>query len=565
MAKLDKLISDIRIEIADREQEIWESDEIIRAIEKCVSLMSRFIPRRAIVEDTIIRSITGETLTIASSTGTLAYKPISVGSVSITGKTLDTDYRIDYLTGVVTEIGSKLPDGDYTVSYILDSYMIDISTLLPDYIKVERVEYPVGETPLSLITFDIFGDILVLRQGGTALSDDNHIRLVYLCKWTPPTSEDDGNYPSHLDDVIAIGSAGQALIFKAEDYVNSSVLTVDNIVTLLSGLSSINLSLPSLTAPTPPSFTFPDPPSSPTLSDVTAPTAPTLDSVTVPEDYSFNKPSAPSLPSAPSAPSAPTLSFTDAESAMDAVADEITAAKGKLSSGETYINTGTRGENVAANYGDYGDVVMAGAGHRVNEALARLRQIDEELSKYASQVTSYGSAVNAYANEISGIIGKYREQINAEISGVNDFSARINKYQQQLANQALKVDKYGRAVTGYEAAIAEENMKIAKYAQDINKYQAELQELDLDLRLYLGKVSSYQTDVSNSQRVIEAYAAQVNEVIAHATQLNSQVSNYLNIAGRYLASGQAKINEMLVALGIKPEFASQKASSEQRA
>jgi len=565
MAYLDKLISDIRIEINDKNKTVWIDDEIIRSIEKTVSLMSRLTPKRAIIETTIVRDINDETLTIASSTGTLAYKPIKPGSVVMTGKTLDTDYRINYLTGVVTEIGSLLPDTDYTVSYDLDDHMFDLSTLLTDYIKLERVECPVGDDPLTLVAFDVFGDFLVLRGSANTLDEDKHLRIIYLKKWTMPTPSADGDYPSHLDDVVVVGSSGQALIYKAENCVNNCVTNITAVATKLAEIDGLSLTLSTLTAPTAPTLTFPDPPASPTVSDVTAPTAPTLESLSAPTDYSLSQPSSPSLPSAPSAPSAPSLSFTAVETALAAVATEITAAKAHITSGAALVNTGTRGEGVAATYGDYADTVMDACGHRVNEAIGRLRQIEEDLTKYASQVTSYGSDVNSYANEISGTIGKYREDINNELAGIQNFQVQLAKYKEQVDFETVKVNKYAQEVNGYEAEIAEERMVIEKYQQDIASYQAQLQELALSIQKYSNQVSNYQIEVSENQQLIQSYDTQVNAKLNYAAQLNNQVTNYLSIAGRYLASGQSKINEFLTALGVKAEFVSSKGSSETRA
>ncbi|MBU1307897.1 MAG: hypothetical protein KKF33_20525 [Alphaproteobacteria bacterium] len=234
---LPEMLAALRTELQDTAEDIYTPDELLRAIEKCISLLARFIPKRDIVETTLVRTITDETLTIASSTGTLACKPIKVGSVVMTGKTLDTDYRINYLTGVVTEIGSLLPDTDYTVSYKLDPHMLNISSLLPDYIRIERYEYPAGDSPPTLITGDVFGDFIVFR-GDVTLTEDYHLRIVYLGRWTAPTPTAAGDYPSHLDDTIIIGSTGQALIFKAEKYVQEAKTLLSTAETTLASMTA---------------------------------------------------------------------------------------------------------------------------------------------------------------------------------------------------------------------------------------------------------------------------------------------------------------------------------------
>lgn len=684
------LLSNIRIELQDRDSDLWQDDELVRAVEKAVSHMSRLLPKRNVVETTLVRTIASETLTISSSTGTLAYKPVKVDSLTITGKTLDTDYTVDYLTGIVTEIGSLLPDTDYTAAYELDPYMLDISSLLSDYIKIERVEYPAGGSPPTHVTSDVFGEFLVFR-GDTSLTDDEHLRIVYLGKWTAPDLDTDGDYPSHLNNVIIIGSSGQALIFKAEKYTQLSASTIDNIIETLNSLDNLILITPDITVPTAPSLSIPSapsaptlatmtpptaptlstltpptsptlstltpptsptlstltPPSAPSLTDITAPTAPSLDELTPPTAYTFVKPTSPSIPEAPSAPSEASISFTDAETAIDAVDTEITAAKAQLEAGDDLINVATRGDRVGETFGVYAAVNMSAAGHRVNESLARLRQLEDTLAKYASEVTSYGSDVNAYANNISGLIGIFREEVNTEMGGVNDYQADINKYQAEISEQVLainlfvsevnnyqaeineesmKIGKYSAEIQGYQAEVAEDNLLLGKYSgeiqsyqmeiyedknlldkyiADIQKYQAEVSEDNLLLgkfseeirnylaeiqedsnliakyqrevesfqvemtgeslavALYEGEVRGYQAEIAEYQTEVAKYNANVNAIISHATQAGNQVVNYLNVAGRFLASGQSKINEMAIMLGTKPEFPVQKASSEQ--
>jgi len=478
---------------------IWADAERTRAIQKTVNLMSRLLPKRSVIESIITRTIADETLTIASSTGTLAYKPIKKGSLVITGEIEGTDYTVNYLTGVVTEIGSLLADGDYTANYELDPQAYDLSEIsLTDYIKIESIEYPVGDTPISKPTFDVVDGFIILR-GSTTFTEDDHIRITYLKKWTAPidetewaadtvthlhdyiiptaanttgyiyectvrasdfkthatteptwgivvggTTTDDAitwtcresasDYPTHLDDIVIIGSAGQCLIYKAELYVQSAV----------SALSTI-------TAVAAYTFVKPTPATIPAYTVMTA------------------------LVPTPVVPV-----FTAAETALTAIGTAITAAIAYLTTGATYLSTFSWDDRAVADLGSHAGVAMEAAGHRVNEAIARLRQIEDSLTRYAAEVTAYGSTVNAYANNISGLTSRQREEVNAEVAAVQDYISRVQYYSAQVANQEMKA------------------------------------------------------------------------------------RNFLDIAGRYLASGQAKINEFLVALGFKPEFGTQRAMSEQR-
>ncbi len=453
---LAEMVAAIQIEVQD---DTMDDEVIERAVTKTVSLMSRLLPKRNVSEYRIGGNVTSETLTIASSTGTLVVHPVKVGSVKITGEVEGTDFSVNHLTGVVTEIGSLLADGTYTVSYSRDPRAFDIAAQISDCIKIERVEYPAGQEPPVNPTFEHIGDFLFFKGKDFQLTEAYYLRATYLSAWTVPGVVA-GNYPSHLDNAVIIGSSGQYLIFMAEKEVLLAVTS---------------------------------------LATVTPPTAPTLSSLTPPTGYTIVKPSSPTLPDAPTAPTPPTPSYTAAEGAMTAIGTEITAAKAHHTTGAALANAATKGDNPAVVYGQYAGTIMEGAGHRVNEAIARLRQIEEALTLYANQVTSYGSAVNAYANNISGLIGKYREDINNEIAGINNVSANVQKYL---------------------AEIQEDQNMVTKYQQQVNQYVAQVQNKQIES------------------------------------------SQYLNIAGRYLASGQAKIQEFLAMLGIKSEFPTTKLLSE---
>jgi hypothetical protein len=497
--KLPDMISSTRIELQDQDSVLYEDSEITRAIEKSVGLMSRFIPRRTWKEVTITRTITSESLTIASSTGTLAYKPIKVGSVVLTGKVLDTDYTIDYLTGIITEIGSNLADASYTVSYSLADNMLDLEGILEDYIKIEKVEYPIGEaSPTYIVPSDIYGSTLIFKAG-TVLTEDTHLRIIYLTYWNMPTEVLEGNYPKSLDNSIIVGSAGQALIFKAEKYIQAATTEVEGIATLLDTIDALSLVAPALVAPV-----------VPTLADITDPTL-----------YTIVKPTSPTLPDAPTAPIAPTLSFTAAEGALDEAETSLAAGTDYLTTGSAKIDISNTGKDVGYNYGRYGEVSAALAAAYVNDSLALIREQEAALAKYSAQVTSYANDVNAYSNNVSGVIGKYREDINNEMAGIQNSNVAVAKYQAQIAGAKLALDKYA------------------------------------------SQVSSFQISVGQYQQEVSAFSANIGAIVQRATANATLVEHYINIAGRYLASGQAKINEMLSSLGLKAEFRFYSSSSEQ--
>ena len=425
---LTEMLVALRIELQDVAAAVYSDDDLERAITKTVSLMARFLPKKALVETTIVRDIDDESITITDGEGTTAYKPVKVGSMSIPNKTLDTDYTINYLTGEI----SGLTDADYTISYELDSRILDIETILDDCLRIERIEYPIKDGSPSFPTFDIIDKYLVLRT--VSLIEEEHLRINYLSRWTAPTAAADGDFPSHLDANIIIGSVGQALLYLAEKYVQEAVGA--------------------------------------------------LAALTPPTDYSFVKPDAPTLPIPPTAPTAPSLSFTDVEYALERISRDVTGTEtGRipdavvfLTAGEALINAATRGESVGANYGQYANITANVSSVYVSQALAFLKEVEDILAKYSAEVSSFGSDVNSYANEASATVSRYRGAIEAEGAGISNYTAQIQKYLAQTGEQEMKA------------------------------------------------------------------------------------RNFLEIAGRYLASGQSKINEFLSSMGVKIEFQTQKAS-----
>lgn len=218
----------LAIELSDSGNAIFTTAIIDRAVEKTEALLSRMIPKKNIAETTIVVDVTDEALTIATDTGTIANLPVKYDSETIKNDASatmvrDTNYTINYMTGVVTEVGALLPDGAYTVTYQIDPMRLDISTLITNPIRITRIEYPVGDQPPSYLgSFDWIEDYIIFHKD-TTLTEDKHIRIYYDSEWTGAAASTDGEYPSHLDDAIIIGASGQCLIYKAEEYVQSSV------------------------------------------------------------------------------------------------------------------------------------------------------------------------------------------------------------------------------------------------------------------------------------------------------------------------------------------------------
>ena len=225
---LTEIHSALRIDLQDTTEATYTDEELTRAINKVISLMSRVIPKIAIAEFTIKRTISDETLTVnADSIGFTAYKPIKYNTEVITldGTTYvrDTDYTINYTTGEIT----GLTEDEYNIDYMLDPYALDISSILDGLINVSRVEYPMNQTPASYPVFNWYGDLLFLL-GDDTLTDGQHLRVIYYKTYLIPSESEAGDYPLHLDEAVITGATGQALLSKARAYFDEALATAED-------------------------------------------------------------------------------------------------------------------------------------------------------------------------------------------------------------------------------------------------------------------------------------------------------------------------------------------------
>jgi hypothetical protein len=347
---LADMLSNLRIELQDVGMVYHTNDDLIRAISKTVNLMSRFIPKKSVAETRIGGDVTSETLAISSSTGILAHPPIKPGTLTITGEVEGTDYEVNYLTGVITEVGSNLADGNYTVKYSRDSRIYNFGSLISDCIQIERVELPAGDNPPTRVAFEVVGDYLIVGGRDTDLGENDHLRVVYLCKWTMPTYSVVGDYPSHLDDVIIIGASGQALIYKAEKYTQQAIVEIGLMNAaadaMATPLGDINIALDKVNTYLVTNGTTDN--AADVLANITDDVADLRTAIKTALDlYSTY--------------------VTNGSTAPD--------AKKYLADGDDLINAATRGDNVAGNYAKFAETAIAMYGALLSNATTRVENI----------------------------------------------------------------------------------------------------------------------------------------------------------------------------------------------
>jgi len=602
---LEELVESARIEMQDLVPTayVMSHDSIVRGAEKTINLMSRFMPKRSILEYDIVRTITSESLVIAGSTGTLAYKPVRDGTIAITGETEDTDYTINNLTGVVTEKDSGMVDATYSASYSLEPNMLDMDEIgltEATLIRIETVEYPSQISPVDKVTFDVVGNMIILR-GDKTFAAGNRVKVSYLEKWTPPTNAAAGNYPVHLDDIIIIGTVGQTLLFKAEKYTQESYTSIAASKTLLDAITAVTFT----TAPDISSYisrlqialsaanTLLD-----NIASITFTSAPDISSYQTAATGALDAGntildaiSAVSFTSAPDISSIITASQTQltaaearyafgvvkaaledvivvvttglAPVALAKMAAQTVIGAASLVTGATKFDIWTRGDRVGENYVASANASAALSQAYGNESFAQL-ELAKAHSNRAQVETNIGNGyVQSASQRLAGAarnLEKFQLQVAQDSAKVNHFSAETARGIAYAQEAAQRLAGASRDLEKFQLQVTQDGYKVGYFEAQVAQANSYIQEAAGHISTINSVLTKFQLEVQQESSKVTYYAAQLDK----ATKYETTAAQMLEVAGRYLASGQAKVNEFLVAMGIKPEFSSQRASSEQR-
>lgn len=123
------------------------------------------------------------------------------------------DNEIDRaIAKAVLELSRYVPrEMKYTVATTDDSRDISISALT-DRVSVDRVEFPVGETPRSFQRFTVYQDTITLI--GDAEGDGSNCYVYWGKVHTLDAST--STIPSYLEDVLALGAAAYAVLAQGQ-------------------------------------------------------------------------------------------------------------------------------------------------------------------------------------------------------------------------------------------------------------------------------------------------------------------------------------------------------------
>ena len=567
--ELTDLINAVRIELQDTTAAIYTDDEIERSIEKAVSLMSRLIPQRAVVELSLGNDVSSEILNISNGSGTVAVKPVKPFSETITGKVRDVDYTINYITGVVTEIGSNLPDGTYTISYSLDRTMFNYKTYIPDCIRIEKIEFPLGMFP----AYEILGDYIKVK-GGVSLTANSKIRVYYIKRFDTPSLLKEGEFGSHLNEIIITGAQGNALYDKADYYVQQAIAGLKNQQSALAALAALTLTLPdNITPPAPP--TIGDAPTAPTIGDFPEvpvaeafPAPPSIDPFPpVPTIGSF--PDAPvmdDLPSAPvlgTLPAAPTMGELPGAPSMGTL--PTAPSLGDIPSPPTI---GTLPSKPAI--GDFpsapamgtlpADVTIGSFPSAPSAPSAPTLPADLSLPSTPTITETPPSSPTISFSDVNAVLGKAEDEIEKATYAGGFLDEGEDKIDAVTAGEnvgttfgqyaTIAVQAAGTFINEALAYMQQKEATLTLYANDLNKYAAALDKFARNIALYEAQCNAMITDyVNRVNGILGKYAQQIdsygNDVTKYSTDCNRILTTYNNDIDNFAARSRNVLEKYL--------------------
>ncbi len=248
---LTSMREEIRLDLKDSGT-LWSNGEIDRCMGRAVSDLSRYLPREQIYEITLNFTVTTEASAapVVDTYVALVHKPIKEGSETITTSpagttyTRDTDYTMDYSNGKYTIIstGSITAVDSLLVTYTKSKTTIDISSLTT-LIRVDKVVYPVGNMPESIVSAEVFDNKLTITsddESQSYMTDGKHVAVYYLGTHTVPTATVAGSFPSFLDMTVEHAAAAYCLLMKAAQHEHQAVTDIAASRTALTNIVAVH-------------------------------------------------------------------------------------------------------------------------------------------------------------------------------------------------------------------------------------------------------------------------------------------------------------------------------------
>jgi hypothetical protein len=420
---LEEMISRLRVNLNDPDVagKTYTKEELESSIQKAVSDLSRILPDEKMADITLKFAVTDEvfTSTTLDTWVSLANAQIKYQSETVTNAagtvtyTRDTDFTMDYLNGKIKPLssGTMAAATNYKINYDLLKIGCSISSIIDELMKVDLVEYPLGNIPQTPVSVKRWGSYLTILSGTGSqeqLSEGKHIGIYYQAVHTPPTSTAAGSYSRFLDHVIITGSEAYAMFLRV-------IKLIDSAKTLVTSASTDLTAAGAQLAATKPS-------------DIEA----NIDAIT-----EINTHLTGVTDSAVAALNGVADKLTAAETALTAIGTRSQAGVVYLNSGSPLINTATKGSSVAENYRGYAEAEAAFAAAYAREAEGRL----SEATSLIQEATQRIATANILANKDDLKAQRYTDASALRVSTGIQYIASANANLQAAVNSLEIADR----------------------------------------------------------------------------------------------------------------------------
>lgn len=479
---LTTMRTDIRLDLNDGST-LWSNDEIDRCVQRAVADLSRYLPRERVYEATISLTVTEEAST-APAAGTyvaLTYKPIKWDSETITDSTgattytRDTDYTFDYTNGQYTIIstGDITEDDSLLVSYTKSGVQIDLSSKT-DLIRVLKVEYPVGDVPQSLASYETFGNILTITslpgESQSRMRDSKHVAIYYQGEHTAPTTDAAGTFPNFLDWTVEHAAGAYALLIRAIDNEHQAITDIASCRTSLGNIAAIHTLADAALDKV---ATYLE------TNDTTDNAKDVLANIT--DDIADLRTAiATALDAANSyLDEVDTTDLQGAEGIWASETDYVTgtsapAAKKYLTDGDDKINLVNVGANVPENYSEYARYSLEIAKH------------------YAQTRIDFITQANARTNAAMGFVQEAAQRLANIRTYIEEAGGWISMglaFIQEAAERVAEIDRYLTEADSYQAAAAQSMAIADRLRQEGLERRNEVYAIWRDPQQYIGNLS----------------------------------------------------------------------------
>lgn len=368
----------------------------------------------------------------------LANKSIKLGSESISSLVLDTAYEMDYSHGRISmKSGGSMTDATaYTIGYTKSRIDIDLSDIIDDLVRVDRVEYPQGELPQNFHTLEVWGNILTLtgdHQTQNEATDAEHVLVRYFAPHSMPSVQSSGSFPRFIDATIQTAASAYALFILALKYEHEAATDLVSSRTELGLTTAIHALVATALGKVTTHVTEADTALAAAIVQYAA-AATALEKVATYLENNTAEDSKSILALITSNAAALRTAIETATTAMSSYIDEVdttdlgqfdVGAEGLLETGDGLINQLNTGANVPALYAQYSQTRAAHATVRTQAALA----YGQEVVARISELNSYIANADAYGRIATGFVNEAIQRVNSGNGYVAEANSRLGMSQ----------------------------------------------------------------------------------------------------------------------------------------